>query len=99
MDLDSGVRDFFTNEDERSARMPLIYGEPRLDHQCTAESYIARHAGDGAHELLVGLDDTDRAEQTGDDVVGPTEIEIHHVGTSISCLTDSSAARRPNSSR
>jgi hypothetical protein len=34
-------------------------------------------------EALEGLDDTDRAEQTGDDVVAATEIEVHHVGTGI----------------
>jgi hypothetical protein len=71
------------SEDERPGGAPLLGGEPWLDDQRTAGSYMMHHAGDRTLETLEGPDDTDRAEQTGDDVVGATEIEVHHVGTDI----------------
>jgi hypothetical protein len=53
-------------------------GEPWLDDQRIAACYMTRHAGDRTLEPLEGPDDIDRAEQKCDDVVGATEIEVHH---------------------
>ena len=71
------------SEDERPGGPPLLGGEPWLDDQRTAGSYMTHHASDRTLEALEGPDNTDRAEQTGDHVVDATEIEVHHVGTGI----------------
>src|ERR1700693_3628559 len=63
--------------------MPLLGGEPRFDNQRTAGPYMTRHAGDRILEPREGPDDTDRAEQTSDDVVVATKVEVQHVGARI----------------
>ena len=73
----------FAGEDEGYARAPMIRSEPRLDDQRTAGTYVPRHAGDRGFEAAEGLDDANRAEQAGDDVVSAAEIEIGHVGAGI----------------
>src|ERR1700730_7958824 len=71
------------SEDERLGRTPLLGSEPWFDDQRTTGSYMTRHADDRTFERLEGPDDTDRAEQAGDDVVGAREIEVHHVGRGV----------------
>src|SRR5439155_19822789 len=63
--------------------MPLIGREPWLDDQRAARSYVSRHAGDSGLEPVEGLNDANRAEQAGDDVIGAAKIEVHHVGADI----------------
>src|SRR5262249_21384052 len=50
--------------------------------QRTAWFYMMRHAVDCSLEPFERPNDTDRAEQTGNDVVGAPYIEIHQIGMS-----------------
>jgi hypothetical protein len=57
---------------------PGLWGEPRLDHQDTTSTQVLRHTLDGSGEVLQGFDVPNRAEETGNNVKRPSQVEVCH---------------------